>query len=74
MSFVCQECGSSFPFRRMKEAFIWHGKERVRRELCPSCLDEAMTAGRVSGIVGQQKRAAVQITPGVEPGRRGSIK
>jgi hypothetical protein len=61
--FVCGRCGKSFPSRQMKEAFIWHGKKRERNELCPSCLDHVMTEGRSSGIVGQKKKAAIQLTP-----------
>jgi len=49
----------------MKEAFIWQGKKRDRYELCPSCLDRVMAEGRLSGIVGQKKKAAIQLTPWV---------
>lgn len=73
-SFVCDECGETFPRRQMKEAFVWHGKTRERRELHPGCLDRLMAEGRVSGIVGQEKKAAVQITPGEDRGSRKSIK
>jgi hypothetical protein len=73
-TFVCEECGGTFPRRQMKEAFVWHGKNRTRRQLHPACLDKIMAEGRVSGIVGQEKKAAVQITPGVDKGVRNSIK
>lgn len=73
-TFVCEECGGTFPRRQMKEAFIWRGKERTRRQIHPACLDRIMAEGRVSGIVGDEKKAAVQITPGEEPGVRKSIK
>ena len=73
-TFVCDKCGNPFPVRQMKEIFVWVGRKRVRRELCPSDLDKAMQAGRVSGIVGDEKKAAVQITPGVAPGERKPIK
>lgn len=73
-SFICDECGESFPRRQMKEAFVWQGKERIRRELHPGCLDRMMAEGRVSGIVGQEKKAAVQITPGEDRGVRKPIK
>lgn len=73
-TFVCEECGGTFPRRQMKEAFIWHGKERIRRQLHAACLDKAMAEGRVSGIVGQDKKAAVQITPGEDVGVRKPIK
>lgn len=71
---VCEECGRRIDLRRVKEVFVWHGRERVRREVCASCLDRTMREGRVSGIVGHLKRAAVQITPGVEAGVRQGIK
>jgi hypothetical protein len=73
-TFVCEECGGTFPRRQMKEAFVWHGRERVRRQLHPACLDKAMAEGRVSGIVGQEKKAAVQITPGEDAGVRKPIR
>lgn len=65
-TFVCGRCGRSLPSRQMKEAFIWHGKVRDRKELCPNCLDHVMSEGRLSGIVGQKKKAAIQLTPGSE--------
>lgn len=73
-TFVCEECGGTFPRRQMKEAFVWQGKSRVRREVHPACLDKMMAEGRVSGIVGQEKKAAVQITPGEDRGVRKPIK
>lgn len=73
-TFTCEECGKSFAKRQMKEVFIWQGKERLRRELCPSCLDKAMQQGRVHGVVGDEKKAAASIMPGVGTGERGSIK
>ncbi|MGH2812273.1 MAG: hypothetical protein ACRDI1_06120 [Actinomycetota bacterium] len=73
-TFVCDECGGTFPRRQMKEAFIWKGKERVRQQLHPACLDKVMSEGRVSGIVGQEKKAAIQVTPGEDPGTRKGIK
>lgn len=73
-TFVCNECGNSFSVRQMKEIFVWVGRKRVRRELCRNDLDKAMQAGRVSGIVGDEKKAAVQITPGVASGERKPIK
>ncbi|MBW3590137.1 MAG: hypothetical protein KY429_12065 [Actinobacteria bacterium] len=73
-TFTCEECGKSFPKRQMKEVFIWEGKKRLRRELCPSCLDKAMKQGRVHGVVGDAKKAAASITPGEGNEERGSIK
>lgn len=64
--FVCERCGRRLPSRQMKEAFIWHGKVRDRNELCPNCLDHVMSEGRLSGIVGQKKKAAIQLTPDEE--------
>ena len=72
--FVCQQCGRSCPDRRMKELFVWHGRERKRFEVCPACLDRALAEGRAHGMVGLHKRAAVQITPGVGKGVRQPIK
>jgi hypothetical protein len=73
-TFVCEECGGTFPRRQMKEVFVWHGKHRDRLQLHPACLDKIMADGRVSGIVGQEKKAAVQITLGVDRGVRNPIK
>jgi DNA-directed RNA polymerase subunit RPC12/RpoP len=72
--FVCQRCGESFPQNRMKEVFVWHERTRVREEVCPSCLDKALAEGRAQGIVGRSKKAAVQVTPGVDKGVRQPIK
>lgn len=73
-TFVCQECGQTFPRRKMKELFVWHGKTRERREVCPSDLDRWMPRGRVHGIVGEVKKAAVDLLPGVGMGVRRPIK
>lgn len=72
--FVCQRCGRSLPQNRMKEVFLWQGRTRVREEVCPTCLDKALAEGRTHGIVGQTKKAAVEVTPGVEGGVRQAIK
>jgi hypothetical protein len=72
--FACQRCGESFPQNRMKELFVWEGRTRVREEVCPSCLDKALAEGRTHGIVGQTKKAAVEVTPGDETGVRHPIK
>jgi hypothetical protein len=58
----------------MKELFVWHGRTRERQEVCPSCLDKALAEGRASGMVGQRKKAAVQVTLGVDEGVRQPIK
>ena len=61
-TFTCDRCGESFPSRQMKEAFRQDGQERVKMELCPTCLDEVMNeAGTVQGVAGEEKRAAVRI-------------
>jgi hypothetical protein len=53
---------------------IWQSKTRERLEVCPGCLDKALAEGRAQGMVGHQKRAAVQVTPGVESGVRDPIR
>jgi hypothetical protein len=72
--FVCQRCGQSLPQNRMKEVFVWHGRTRVREEVCPTCLDRALAEGPTHGIVGHRKRAAVEVTPDVEGGVRKPIE
>jgi hypothetical protein len=73
-TFVCEHCGHSCPDRRMKELFVWQGRTRKRFEVCPACLDKALASGRAHGIVGLHKRAAVQVTPGVDKGARQRMK
>ncbi len=73
-TFVCDECGNTFPKRQMKEAFIWQGDERIKRQLCPEDLDKAMNEGTVHGVVGDEKKAAASITPDENPGERKSMK
>jgi hypothetical protein len=64
-TFTCDRCGNQFEQRQLKEAFIDENGERVRKELCPSCLDEVMNASEdVRGIAGEEKRAAVSISGG----------
>ena len=73
-TFTCDRCGQSFPSRQMKEAFRQDGKERVKMELCPTCLDEVMNeAGSVQGIAGDEKRAAVRIDADGGDGERASF-
>lgn len=70
-TFTCDSCGHEFPRSRMKEAFATEGRERVRRELCPGCLDRAMNASStVRGIVGQEKAAGVHLDGGIGSERR----
>jgi hypothetical protein len=64
-SFTCDRCGREFPQRQMKEAFEGAGSERSKLELCPECLDTVMNeAGRVRGVPGEEKRAAVVVGDG----------
>jgi hypothetical protein len=61
-TFTCDRCGGEFPRRQMKEAFHEEDGQRVRRSLCPSCLDAVMNeADRVQGVAGEEKRAAIHI-------------
>lgn len=63
--FTCDRCGRAFPQRQMKEAFEGAGEERRKLELCPECLDAVMNeAGRVRGVPGDEKRAAVVVGEG----------
>lgn len=75
-TFACDRCGREFDRRQLKEAMYERGNERVRAQLCPSCLDEVMNeSGGVQGIAGEEKRAAVRLEdPGgaasdIEPSR-----
>lgn len=73
-TFTCDRCGQSFPRRQMKEAFRQDGQERVKMELCPTCLDEVMNeAGAVQGIAGEEKRAAVRVDADGAGGERESF-
>ena len=50
------------PERQLKEVMYEQGKERVKRNVCPACLDDIMNnAGKVRGIAGDKKRAAVHV-------------
>ena len=63
-TFECDRCGREFERRQLKEAMYEEGQERIRKELCPECLDEVMNqAGTVKGIAGEEKRAAVHLDP-----------
>lgn len=63
--FTCDSCGQEFPRAKMKEAFREEGRERIKEELCPSCLDKRMKeAAEVKGVVGEEKAAAVRLTDG----------
>ncbi len=72
-TFVCDRCGKRFPSRRLKEVVYEQDRERIRRELCPSCLDQVMNAAsKVRGVVGQQKAAAIHVD-GIDGGERQSF-
>jgi hypothetical protein len=61
-TFNCDRCGREFPRRQLKEAFHDEGGERVKRNLCPTCLDEVMNeSDRVLGVSGDEKQAAVHL-------------
>ena len=73
-TFKCDRCGNEFPARQMKEAFRQEGTERVRMELCPTCLDETMNeSDNVRGVAGEEKRAAVVLDSGSDDDARTSF-
>ena len=66
-TFTCDRCGREFPRRRLKEAFHEENGQRIKRNLCPTCLDEVMNeAGTVQGVAGDEKQAAVHLDEGAE--------
>jgi hypothetical protein len=68
-TFNCDRCGREFPRRQLKEAFHEEGGQRVKRNLCPICLDEVMNeADQVQGVSGDEKHAAVHLDEGAEAG------
>jgi hypothetical protein len=73
-TFKCDRCGNELPARQMKEAFRQEGQERVKMELCPTCLDEVMNeSDAVRGVAGEEKRAAVVLDSGAESEDRTSF-
>ncbi len=61
-TFNCDRCANEFPRNQLKEAFREDGAERVKEQLCPSCLDIRMNeSSEVRGIVGDEKAAAVHL-------------
>lgn len=61
-AFTCDRCGNDFPFRQMKEVMYEQGRQRIRKQVCPQCLDEVMKASAgVHGIVGRDKKAAIHL-------------
>lgn len=72
----CMRCGREVAARRLKEVVYEEGGRRARRKLmvCASCLDRLMNeAGRVRGVAGTEKHAAVHIDPGPGDGQRVSL-
>jgi hypothetical protein len=66
-TFTCDRCGREFPRRQLKEAFHEEGGQRVKRNLCPTCLDGVMNeADHVKGVSGDEKQAAVHLDEGAE--------
>ncbi len=64
-TFTCDRCGRVFESRQLKEVMYEEGRERIRKEFCPRCLDEVMNhSASVRGIAGERKRAAVHLDPG----------
>ena len=64
-TFVCSNCGNTFPLRQIKEVFWEEGKKRLKQDLCPSCLDQRMNeSNKVRGIVGDRKAAAIHVDSG----------
>ena len=41
-TFTCDRCGRVFESRQLKEVMYEEGRERIRKEFCPRCLDEVM--------------------------------
>lgn len=73
-TFKCDRCGNEFPARQMKEAFRQEGTDRIKMELCPTCLDEVMNESEaVRGVAGDEKRAAVVLDSGSEAEERTSF-
>jgi hypothetical protein len=61
-TFTCERCGNVFPRARLKEVMYEEGRARVKKNLCPSCLDEVMKeASGFRGIVGDENRAAIHL-------------
>jgi DNA-directed RNA polymerase subunit RPC12/RpoP len=70
----CSRCGKKVPSRRVKEVVHEEGRTRVRRLVCPHCLDQIMNeSSRVRGVVGTEKAAAAHIDPGPGPGEHQSM-
>jgi hypothetical protein len=61
-TFTCDRCGNEFPRRQLKEAFHDEDGQRVKRDLCPTCLDQVMNeSDLVQGVSGDEKQAAVHL-------------
>jgi hypothetical protein len=59
--FFCEFCGVQRPRRQIKEVFLEQGRGTVRKELCPSCLDDLLqqTNHREAVRGYRKKRAAL---------------
>ncbi len=64
-TFQCERCGREWPRRQLKEVMYEEGRDRIKKNVCPECLDEIMNqSDKVRGIVGDEKKAAVHIDRG----------
>ena len=71
---TCMRCDKKLPRKRLKEVVHEEGRERIRRMVCPNCLDQLMNASHlVRGVVGTEKAAAAHIDQGVATGKRRSM-
>ena len=70
----CSRCGKEIATRRLKEVVYEEGRERIRRLVCPTCLDQLMNeSSRVRGVVGTDKAAAAHIDREPGDGERQSM-
>jgi hypothetical protein len=61
-TFTCERCTNVFPRTRMKEVMYEEDRKRIKKKLCPSCLDKVMKeASSFRGIVGDENKAAIHI-------------
>ena len=73
-AFTCDRCGRDWPERQMKEIMYEEGRDRIKKTVCPECLDEIMNeSDKVRGIVGDEKAAAAHISGKGGRGTRQSI-
>jgi hypothetical protein len=61
-TFTCERCNNVFPRGRLKEVMYEQDRARLKKNVCPSCLDEVMSeASGFRGIVGDEKAAAIHV-------------